>query len=144
MASLEDINIEDLNAGFALVSESLDDVTKEFYKELFQRYPSVKPLFEGVEIDQQRKKLASSLRLVMKSLENPDALVSALKEMGRRHQGYGATPDLYPPVAETLLDVFKVNGGEQWTNEMSRAWDTALNVVAEVMVSAMKIRMRVL
>ena len=136
MASLEDIDIDSLKAGFDLVKENLEEVTGEFYKELFSRFPSVKPLFEHVEVPKQKKKLAASLRLVMNTLDDPDALVGALKDMGKRHQGYGATEDLYAPVAETLLDVFKITGGENWTNEMSRAWDTALNVVAEVMLSA--------
>ena len=136
MASLEDVNVEDLKAGYKLVSSKLENVTEDFYKELFSRFPDVKPLFKDVEISQQKKKLASSLRLVMKSLEKPEELVAALTEMGKRHEGYGATADLYPPVAETLLDVMKVNGGDDWTNEMSRAWDTALNVIAEVMLSA--------
>jgi len=136
MASLEDINVKELQAGFDLVKNKLEDVTGEFYKELFSRFPQVKPLFKDVEIPKQKQKLAASLRLVMSTLDNPDALVGALKEMGKRHQGYGATPDLYPPVGETLLDVLKITGGENWTNEMSRAWDTALNLVAEVMLSA--------
>ena len=59
-----------------------------FYDELFKRYPTVQPLFKGVKIPQQKKKLASSLRLVMASLEKPDELVNALKELGQRHQGY--------------------------------------------------------
>lgn len=136
MASLEEINVDDLKAGFDLVKDDIDSVTENFYKELFSRYPSVKPLFEHVQIPKQKKKLGASIKLVMETLDNPQALVNALKEMGKRHQGYGATADLYEPVAETLLDVFKVKGGEFWTNEMSRAWDTALNVIAEVMLSA--------
>ena len=136
MASLEDIDIQQLKAGYELVKGNLEGVTGEFYKELFSRFPAVKPLFENVEIPKQKKKLAASLRLVMETLDRPDDLVAALKEMGRRHQDYGATADLYAPVAETLLDVFKISGGENWTNEMSRAWDTALNLVAEIMLSA--------
>ena len=136
MASLNDIDVNHLQAGYDLVKGNLDAVTGEFYKELFSRFPDVKPLFKSVKISDQKKKLAASLRLVMKTLDKPDDLVAALKEMGKRHQGYGATADLYPPVAETLLDVFKITGGDNWTNEMSRAWDTALNLVAEVMLSA--------
>ena len=68
MASLDDVNIEDLKAGYALVEDKLDDVTEEFYNELFTRYPDAKPLFIGVKINQQKTKLASSLRLVMGSL----------------------------------------------------------------------------
>lgn len=136
MASFDDINLDELKAGFALVSDNLDFVTEEFYRELFSRNPDVVPLFENIEISQQQQKLASSLRLVINTLDKPEKLVEALKQMGKRHQGYGATSDLYAPVAETLLDVFKVIGGDDWTNEMSRAWDTALNVVAEVMLSA--------
>lgn len=136
MASLEDINIDDLKAGYGLVENRLEEVTGEFYKELFNRYPDVMPLFEDVKIDVQKTKLASSIRLVMRTLDKPNDLVNALKDMGKRHEGYGATPELYPPVAETLIDVMQVIGGDDWTNAMSRAWDTALSVIAEVMLSA--------
>jgi methyl-accepting chemotaxis protein len=138
MASLDDVNIDDLKAGYELISGDLESVTEDFYRELFSRYPAVKPLFKGIEVPQQKKKLAAALRLVMASLEKPDELVTALKEMGQRHEDYGATADLYAPVAETLIDVMKIQGGEDWTNAMSRAWDTALTVIAEVMLSAYK------
>jgi hypothetical protein len=35
MASLDDVNVDDLKAGFALVSKNLEKVTEYFYKELF-------------------------------------------------------------------------------------------------------------
>ncbi|MCM8536504.1 MAG: methyl-accepting chemotaxis protein [Lentisphaeraceae bacterium] len=139
MASLEDINLVDLRSGFGLVSGKLDDLTTEFYRELFERCPEVVPLFENVEVNEQKKKLAASLNLVMNSLDKPDALVGALKEMGKRHQDYGAQEGHYPAVKETLLDVMRVTAGESWTNDMSQAWDTALDVIAEVMLSAYEV-----
>ncbi|MCH2205424.1 MAG: methyl-accepting chemotaxis protein [Lentisphaerales bacterium] len=131
MASLDDVDIKDLTAGYNLVEGKLEEVTSE----LFNRYSDEKSLFKGVEVEQQKTKLESALRLVMATLGKPDDLVEALKEMGKRHKQYGATADLYPPVAETLIDVMQVIGGDDWTNAMSRAWDTALNVIAEVMLS---------
>ncbi|MCM8533738.1 MAG: methyl-accepting chemotaxis protein [Lentisphaeraceae bacterium] len=139
MASLEDIDLVSLNAGFGLVAGKLDSLTTEFYRELFDRYPQVVPLFKNIEVSDQKKKLAAALNLVMNSLDKPDVLVGALKEMGRRHQDYGAEEGHYPAVKETLLDVMRVTAGDTWTNDMSQAWDTALDVIAEVMLSAYEV-----
>lgn len=136
MASLDDVNVEDLIARYSPVEGELEEVTSEFYKELFNLFPNINALFKDVEVEQQKAKMASGLRLIMSTLHKSDDLVSALKEMSKRNEGYGATADLYPPVAETLIDIMQVIGEDDWTNAMSRAWDTVFNIRAEVMLSA--------
>jgi methyl-accepting chemotaxis protein len=136
MSSLDDIDVKSLTAGFELVSFDLEAVTAAFYDKLFADYPGVKPLFSHLDVTVQKKKLAAALHFVMNNLTKPGELVGALKEMGARHQGYGAEEGHYAPVAETLLAVFKEKGGADWTDSMTQAWNDALTLIAEVMLSA--------
>ena len=125
-----------LENSFALLAGSADALVARFYEELFARYPAVKPMFAGADMAQQRKKLLAALKLVVNSLRKPDQLAEALTELGRKHHHYGAQPEHYGAVAETLLDVMAEFAGDAWTDEVERAWSSALNQVAEVMIEA--------
>ena len=129
------MNIELLEETFAALSDEAEELVARFYEELFERFPGVKPLFKDSEINEQKKKLLSALVLVVNNLRKPDVLEGALKDLGRRHKEYGALPEHYPAVAETLLDVMQEFAGELWTDEVEQAWSEALNQVAEIMLS---------
>lgn len=130
------LDIELLEQSFAVLAPQGEQLVARFYEELFSRYPGVKPLFKNTDQKLQQKKLLASLVLVVNNLRDPDTLVAALTEMGKRHQGYGAVAEHYPAVAETLLAVMKELAGDAWTDEVHAAWSKALNTVASVMLEA--------
>ncbi len=121
---------------FNALSPKGDLIAKRFYDELFRRYPVVKPLFSGVPIKDQQKKLLSALGLVVKNMRNPVEMTRILSALGKRHQGYGAEPEYYQAVAVTLLDVMREFAGNTWTDEVHSAWSNALNSVASIMLKA--------
>lgn len=123
-----------LRDSFELLAPQAEEVMSRFYDELFSRFPAVKPMFAKTTKAKQMKMLLASLKLVIANLDNPDKLVPALKEMGKRHKGYGAVPEHYGAVAETLLDVMKEFAGKAWTKKVHNAWSDALNLVAETML----------
>jgi methyl-accepting chemotaxis protein len=123
-----------LRNSFELIAPQADEVVSRFYDELFLRFPAVKPMFANTTKSKQMKMLLASLNLVIANLDNPDKLVPALQEMGKRHKGYGAVPEHYGAVAETLMDVMKEFAGKAWTKQVHDAWSDALNLVAETML----------
>ena len=123
-----------LRDSFELIAPQAEDVMSRFYDELFTRFPQVQPMFANTTKAKQMKMLLASLKLVIANLDNPDKLVPALKEMGKRHKGYGAVPEHYTAVAETLMDVMKEFAGKAWTKKVHNAWSDALNLVAETML----------
>ena len=123
-----------LRKSFELIAPQANEVVSRFYDELFSRFPAVKPMFANTTKAKQMKMLLASLKLVIANLDNPDKLVPALKEMGKRHKGYGAKPEHYGAVAETLMDVMKEFAGKAWTKQVNQAWSDALNLVAETML----------
>lgn len=130
------LDIELLEQSFAVLAPQGEQLVARFYEELFSRYPGVKPLFKNTDQKLQQKKLLASLVLVVNNLRNPDTLVAALTEMGKRHQGYGAVAEHYPAVTETLLAVMQELAGDAWTDKVHAAWSKALSTVASVMLEA--------
>ena len=123
-----------LRSSFELIAPQAEQVVSRFYDELFSRFPAVVPMFKNTTKAKQMKMLLASLKLVVNNLDKPDKLVPALQQMGKRHKGYGAVPEHYTAVAETLMDVMKEFAGKAWTKKVHSAWSDALNLVAETML----------
>lgn len=129
------LNVELLQSSFALVAPSADDLADYFYDRLFSDFPAVVPLFDGVEMPDQKKKLLASLKLVVENLRRPDVLAPALKDMGLRHVDYGAQEAHYPAVGQTLLKSLAHVAGDAWNPELTEAWAEAYSVVADLMLA---------
>ena len=119
---------------FELLAPQADELALRFYDELFERFPAVVPMFSKTTKKKQSLMLVAALKLVIANLDDPDKLVPVLKGMGGKHKGYGAVPEHYGAVAETLLDVMKEFAGKAWTKKVHNAWSEALNLVAETML----------
>jgi methyl-accepting chemotaxis protein len=123
-----------LEESFAALAPQGPALVRRFYQELFARYPALKPLFSNTSMATQEKKLLSALQLVVGSLRTPEALLDTLRGLGARHREYGARPEHYAAVTETLLDVMAECAGELWREEWQAAWEQALNMVASTML----------
>jgi hemoglobin-like flavoprotein/anti-anti-sigma regulatory factor len=121
---------------YRLAMDVIDDVTVEFYNELFIQYPALEPMFENTDISTQASKLAQTLTLLVENINDEDALKVSLTEMGKKHQSYGALPEHYPIVAELLVASFKSKIGRSWTKAMSAAWSELLVAAAQIMCAA--------
>jgi hemoglobin-like flavoprotein len=128
----------------ALIQESwrkvlpISDTAAElFYSRLFALDPALKPLFKG-DMKLQGRKLMSMLGVVVSGLSSFDRLAPAVKELGRRHNSYGAQPQHYRTVAEALLWTLKQGLGDAFTEDTELAWVAAYGKLAELMQSKQK------
>ncbi|WP_082850196.1 methyl-accepting chemotaxis protein [Halioglobus sp. HI00S01] len=123
-----------VEASFKQVASRGEEIVSLFYERLFDRYPQVELFFEGVDQQEQKKKLLAALSTMVASLRNPDKLAPILAEMGSRHQEYGAEVEHYGAVAETLVEVLADVSGEEWNKDISHAWKSTLWSVAQMML----------
>jgi methyl-accepting chemotaxis protein len=135
-SSVEKSETELLEESFALVAAQGEALVHRFYNKLFEDYPELVPLFEGVSVVGQEKKLLASLVLLVQNLHKPDVLKEYLTGLGARHAHYGVEPEDYAKVAETLLSVMAEFAGDGWTDEVQLAWHNTLNNVATIMLDA--------
>jgi methyl-accepting chemotaxis protein len=129
------LNVELLKSSLEAVAPQADELTRRFYQRLFSRDPAVQLLFQGVDLPEQRRKLAQSLTVIVRSLNKPEGLEKYLHELGARHVGYGAREEHYPLVASVLLEVMGELAGPLWTVDVAQAWHDALGVVARLMLA---------
>jgi hypothetical protein len=87
------LQVDVLEQSFKTVAPKGDEFVATFYARLFETLPEVKPLFGATDMAAQRKKLLSALVLAVENLRRPRVLFPALKDLGRRHAGYGAKPE---------------------------------------------------
>jgi len=125
-----------LEESFAALAPQGEALAARFYERLFAEYPQVIPLFEGISVKGQEKKLLASLVLLVQNLRNPDVLKDYLTALGARHVHYGVVAEHYPIVAENLLAVMAEFAGKLWTAEVKQAWTNTLNTVATIMLDA--------
>jgi methyl-accepting chemotaxis protein len=127
------LDIENLETSFDLVAPRGDELIEEFYARLFGAAPSVRALFPE-DMTRQRRMLLGALVLLRKSLRDLDRIVPTLRTLGARHVAYGAKPEHYPLVGETLIASMAAIAGDDWRDEYEQAWSTAFALVASVMI----------
>ncbi|MEZ5292389.1 MAG: protein kinase [Vicinamibacterales bacterium] len=132
--SLARRKIECLEESFAKLTPRAADLAARFYARLFERYPSVKPLFAHTSMRRQQQHLVGALTLVIDHLRSPDQSEPHLRALGERHAGYGAFPSHYPAVTGVLVDTIREMLGADWNDEVESAWHEGLDAVAGAMM----------
>ncbi|VAX00653.1 hypothetical protein MNBD_GAMMA21-235 [hydrothermal vent metagenome] len=130
------IDVDSFLLGYDLIQDQAGEIFANFYKDLFNDYSEVKPLFDGVDIKNQEKKLAGAIGLLADNINDVDKLTTVLSALGKSHQQYGAKEEHYTAVENTLLAVIKKQIGRKWTKKISANWATVLSKAAEVMLDA--------
>jgi hemoglobin-like flavoprotein len=120
----------------ALVEESFEKVkpisvqaAALFYGKLFELDPSLRPLFKG-DIVEQGRKLMATLAFAVAGLRKPDSILPSVRDLGRRHAGYGVKTEHYGTVATALLWTLGQGLGPAFTPEVEAAWTEVYTLVA--------------
>jgi hemoglobin-like flavoprotein len=129
------IQKELVQTSFEQVWPIADAAAVMFYRRLFELDPTLRPLFKG-DMKEQGRKLMEMLRLAVKGLDRPEALMPALAALGRRHAGYGVNEHDYETVGEALLWTLEQGLGPSFTPDVREAWEAVYRFVAGAMGEA--------
>lgn len=117
---------------FATLVPIADQAAALFYGRLFETDPSLRPLFKS-DLGEQGKKLMTMIGVAVKGLDSLDELVPAVKNLGRRHAGYGVTDAHYDTVGGALLWTLEKGLGSAFTPDVKAAWTTVYTVLSTTM-----------
>lgn len=106
-----------------------------FYGKLFEMDPSLKPLFKG-DMKMQGQKLMAMIGTAVGGLTQPETIIPAVQDLGRRHVGYGVKDAHYDTVGAALLWTLETGLGPAFTPETKQAWAKTYDLVATVMKDA--------
>ena len=121
-----------LRSTFTQIEKKAGLAALDFYRNLFNLDPTLRPLFQS-DIELQGRKLMQALSYTIQTLENPEALTPVLEALGRRHVTYGARDCHYDTVIEALMRTLPEFLGSDFTAPTADAWRAALTHVAATM-----------
>jgi hemoglobin-like flavoprotein len=124
--------ITHVQSSWAKVTPIADQAATLFYGRLFEVYPEVKPLFKG-DMKAQGRKLMAMINTAVNALDDLEAVVAPVKDMGARHAGYGVADADYDKVADALLWTLDKGLGDDFTPEVKSAWVEVYSTLAETM-----------
>lgn len=117
----------------ALVKPMQDEAARLFYDRLLQIDPTTRPLFASTDMAEQGKKLMQMINVAVAGLERLDAIWSAVKDLGRRHAGYGVKEEHYESVGAALLWTLGQGLGEKLTPQVEEAWAETYGTLTDIM-----------
>ena len=113
----------------------VDTAANLFYERLFTLDPSLRSLFP-TEMAEQKKKLMTMITAAVAGLNDLNALVPVVQNLGRRHVAYRVEARHYPIVGQALLDTLATGLGPAFTPETKEAWTVVYGVLADTMIAA--------
>lgn len=111
--------------------------SNRFYAILFDHNPELRPLFAN-DINLQTRMPTSMLSSLVKGLNRTPEISGGLRALGRRHEGYQATPADYGKVANALLVTLEEFLGDDFTADVRDAWVTVFGKISGLMIRGWK------
>lgn len=132
---MEQRKIELVQNSFAKVEPIADTAAEIFYARLFELDPSLKPMFKG-DMKEQGRKLITMISTAVNGLNNLEAIVGAVQDLGKRHIDYGVKKEHYATVGQALLDTLEKGLGDDFTPEVKDAWAETYGILSQTMIEA--------
>lgn len=124
--------IQDSYQAIKLQKGYLADV---FYRTLFRNAPQARDLFDS-EMSAQMDKFNDMLDFLVNNLATPWIFTGKVKRLARRHVTYGAVPEHYEIVGESLVQAIEEMAPQQLTDAELNAWTKAYRGIANMMIDA--------
>lgn len=119
---------------FAAVKDMAEPLAQLFYGRLFEFYPQVRPMF-GNDMRLQGRKLMATIDAAIESLDDFDRARPMLRDLGRRHAGYGVEPEHYDLVMASLI--WAIGQAIGLNAEQRQAWKEVIAAInAEMLAGA--------
>ena len=124
-----------VQSSFSKVVPIADKAAEIFYGKLFEKDPSLKPMFKG-DMKEQGAKLMSMIGTAVNGLDDLNSIVPAVQNLGRNHVGYGVEDSHYDTVGAALLETLEAGLGDAFTPAVKDAWTEVYTVLATTMKDA--------
>lgn len=111
-------------------------ITSVFYRRLFEAHPELLHIFNHANQAKGRQQtaLANTVYAAAVHIDNLEAIIPAVVQIGHKHVSLGVKPEHYPIVGEFLLKAIKEVLGEAATDEILGAWQEAYGVIADAFI----------
>ena len=128
--------IEVVKSTVPVLKEHGLEITKTFYKRMFENNPEIKAMFnmDKQESGEQPKALAMTILAAAQNIDKLEAILPVVKKVGAVHINSKVKPEHYPIIGENLLLAIKEVLGDAATEDVLNAWGEAYGVIAKVFI----------
>ena len=106
-----------------------------FYARLFQLSPALRSLFR-TDMNTQGERLMAIIAVAVNGLNDLETILPAVQDLGVRHVGYGVEREHYDVVGAALLWTLEKGLGDDFTEDVRRAWAAAYGLLSSAMIEA--------
>ncbi|MPY84648.1 MAG: flavohemoprotein [Actinophytocola sp.] len=117
---------------FSKIEPQADALANKFYALLFAIAPDTRAMFPA-NMEVQRSRLLRALVHFVQMVDRPHELTPFLRQLGRDHRKFGVVTKHYESVGTALLGALRHYAGDDWTDEVERAWADAFAIMAGAM-----------
>ncbi|RWF61367.1 globin family protein [Mesorhizobium sp.] len=107
-----------------------------FYERLFAIDGDLRALFPERDMTKQGAKVMAALGFVVHGLDRAETILPTVRDLARRHVGYGVEEHHYPIVGQALIETLAAGLGDAFTPPVREAWKAAYGLLASVMIEA--------
>lgn len=120
---------------YVLISNRLSEASKVFYNELFSISPELEDLFPE-DLTIQKQKFMQMISAIVNGLDNITGISNYIADLGRRHSLYEIEDEHYVYFGEAFMSMLSTMLGNDFTPEVSEAWEAAYDMIARMMQEA--------
>lgn len=121
-----------IRASFAEVARQPRALAARFYEELFLTAPQLRLLFPG-DLTSLQGHFEAALALVIRNLEDMDALQEPLRDLGVQHVQWRARPQDYLLVRNAIVVAIRKSSAT-WDETLEQDWRRAITAIAVPML----------
>ncbi|MGN4714854.1 NO-inducible flavohemoprotein [Bacillus cereus group sp. MYBK226-2] len=132
---LSEKTIEIVKSTVPLLQEKGVEITTRFYEILFSEHPELLNIFNHTnqKKGRQQQALANAVYAAATYIDNLEAIIPVVKQIGHKHRSLGIKAEHYPIVGTCLLRAIKEVAGAP--DEVLNAWGEAYGVIADAFIS---------
>jgi len=125
-------SIARIRTSFFEISTEPRVLAGRFYEELFGRAPQLRHLFPQ-DLTSLQGHFEAALALVVRNLEEMPVIEQSLRDLGAQHVGWGARPEDYRIVRESLIRAIQKSSAS-WSDTLEGDWRRAITAIAVPML----------
>jgi hemoglobin-like flavoprotein len=124
--------IRQLKSSYLGVAAKPRQLASRFYERLFSDAPNLRPLFPS-DLTTLQGHFEAALALVVRNLDEINALQESLRDLGAQHVHWGARPEDYVTAREALIAAIK-DLSPIWDDGLERLWRSAITAIVVPML----------
>jgi hemoglobin-like flavoprotein len=125
-------SIARVQLSYGQVSEDARALSSRFYEELFRAAPAVRSLFPA-DLTALQGHFEAALALVIRNLNEMEALQQPLRDLGAQHIGWGAKPADYFVARDALVAAIR-SCATEWSEPLEADWRRAITAIVVPML----------